>query len=230
LWAVGHDRRGGKPIEEVYVDGFRHLLDALHADCDRFIYISSTGVYGQREGQWVDEDSRCEPTRAGGQACLAAERNLLASRWSQRAIILRLAGIYGPHRLPRLSELMAGQPLSTDPEGVINLIHVEDAARTVLVAAEASVPLPRVFVVADGQPVARGEFYATLARLAGAPPPRFDAAAASPRSRGQGGGHKRVSNRRMLCELGVAPRYPSYREGLAAVAEQDRTDAGRDHH
>lgn len=217
VWSVGHDRGSGKSIHEVYVDGFVNLLAALDEGTRRVLYVSSTGVYGQQDGSWVDEESLCEPTRAGGQACLAAEQQLWSSSWSTRAVVLRLAGIYGPGRLPRLKELLAGEPLRCDPKGVINLIHVDDAAAVVTRVVDLPLVLPRTYLVADGQPVARGEFYQELALRTHVPPPSFQVGAGSVGSARRAGSHKRVSNERLINELGVQLLYPSYREGLAAV-------------
>ena len=108
----------------------------------RVIYISSTGVYGQTDGTWVDESTECRPTRAGGQACLAAEQLLLQSAWAARTLILRLAGIYGPQRLPRLRQLQSGESLDTAPLGLLNLIHVDDAAQVVRQVADQALSLP----------------------------------------------------------------------------------------
>jgi nucleoside-diphosphate-sugar epimerase len=215
LMAVGWDRSSGKAISEVYVGGLTNLLAALPSQLGRLIYISSTGVYAQTDSQWVDEESVCEPQREGGVACLAAERRLLQSPYADRTVILRLAGIYGPQRLPKQSDLMAGKALAVDPEGLINLIHVDDAASTVLAASAAELELPRCFCVADGQPVRRREFYAELARQLGTGPPSFTPPRAAARSRGSTS--KRVTNQRMLRELLVKLEYPSFREGLASV-------------
>jgi nucleoside-diphosphate-sugar epimerase len=218
LWAVGHDRQAGPSIEEVYVEGLRNALSALDNDTRRLIYISSTGVYGQRDGGWVDERSPTEPIRRGGRACRAAEQVLLQSSWADRTVILRLAGIYGPGRLPRLRQLRAGQPLDSDPDAVINLIHVEDAAEAVVCAAQRVLQLPATFLIGDGHPVPRRDFYETLAQLAHTEPPRFTTPGAAASDRSRSGSHKRVRNDRMIAELGVSLRYRSYREGLAAVA------------
>jgi nucleoside-diphosphate-sugar epimerase len=223
LWSVGYERETGQAIHTVYVDGLRNLLGILPDSVGRVIYISSTGVYAQTDGTWVNEATECRPTRAGGQACLAAEQLLLQSTWAARTLILRLAGIYGPQRLPRLRQLQSGQSLDTDPLGLLNLIHVDDAAQVVRQVTDQALPLPRVFLVADGHPVLRGTFYTEVARLWGTPAANFGTApgdvppgdaAASSRS----GSHKRVSSERMQAELGIRLQYPSYREGLAAIA------------
>ena len=237
LLAVGFDRLAGMTMHEVYVSGLCNVLDALPAETGRVIYISSTGVYGQTDGQWVDEQSECRPTREGGRACLAAEQALWEHPLGARAVVLRLAGIYGPGRLPQLDHILEGQPISAPGDGYLNLIHVSDAVRAVL-AAQQRAELGQIYLVSDGQPATRREFLVEMARLLDAPDPRF---LDSPeREKGSGvfdandpqgrpgkrlptpfperaTGSKRVRNRRMLRELGIEPDYPSFREGLAAI-------------
>jgi nucleoside-diphosphate-sugar epimerase len=216
LFALGFDRRKAQSIHDVYVGGIRNAIRRLPEDVEKFIYISSTGVYGQFREQEVDEDSPCEPSREGGRACLEAENLVRQSKYSERAIILRLAGIYGPGRIPRAADLLAGRPIDAPARGWLNLIQVDDAARIVLLAEERAAA-PRVYVVSDGQPVIRGEFYAELARLLGAPPPRFvDPPAGSPAA-ARAASDKRINPRRMFLELSPQLVYPSYRAGLAAI-------------
>ena len=93
------------------------VLEALPDGVQKLIYISSTGVYGDFGGGWVDEESPCQPERAGGQACLAAEQLLAQHAGGAQAIVLRLAGIYGPDRLPYLQALAEGRPLERRPKG-----------------------------------------------------------------------------------------------------------------
>ncbi len=225
LWAVGFDRSSGRSQRDVYVQGWDNLLVRLPPETGRIIYVSSTGVYGQQDGSWVDEQSDCRPQRPGGQACLDAEQLLLASRWSSRAIILRLAGIYGPQRIPRLAQVLAGVALPSDPQATINLIHVDDAASAVAAAALwAGVP-PALFLIADDQPVLRQSFYQELARLYEAPPPVFTPPPDG--ARGRASSHKRVANGRMKDELGVVLRFASYREGLAAIRGGERASCDR---
>jgi nucleoside-diphosphate-sugar epimerase len=216
LVAVGYDRSCGKAIHDVYVKGLRRVLSGLPKSIGRLIYISSTGVYGQTEGQWVDEDAPCRPQRAAGQACLEAEKLLAEHPLGERTVILRLAGIYGPGRVPRVETIRAGEPLPANPDSILNLIHIEDAVEAVL-AAEQRAEAPRCYLVSDGNPVVRREFYAHLAELIDAEPPRF----VSP---GQSGSQrdlsdKRVSNKRMLNELDVTLRHPDFRSGLSAIFE-----------
>lgn len=217
LWAVGFDRHSGKTIQQVYVDGLHNVVKRLPSSVSKFIYISSTGVYGQDDGQWVDEDSACQPIRSGGKACLAAEQLV----WQhQQAIILRLAGIYGPGRIPRRAELQAGQPMAATGSGYLNLIHVDDAAAVVVKAAADAKP-PALYVVSDGQPATRRQYYDELARLLHTSPPNFTSPSSDQSDRKRAGTNKRVRNRRMLDELQVRLQHPSFREGLAAIIEYE---------
>ena len=104
LFAVGFDRAAGGSIDEVYAGGVQNVLAALPSDVGRVIYISTTGVYGNAGGEWVDEDTPPDPQRDGGRASLAAEQVLAASPFASRGVVLRLAGIYGPGRIPFLGQ------------------------------------------------------------------------------------------------------------------------------
>ncbi|MEX2173376.1 MAG: NAD-dependent epimerase/dehydratase family protein [Pirellulaceae bacterium] len=220
LFAVGYDRGGSGSIHDVYVGGLGRVLVQLPPAVQRLIYISSTGVFGQAAGDQVDEDSACQPTREGGRACLAAEQLLQSSLLADRSIILRLAGIYGPARIPRSKDLLAGRPIDAPAAGWLNLIHVEDAARIVLAAEQQAEP-PKLYVVSDGQPVLRDNYYRHLANLLGSPAPRFVEPPADSPAAARAGSDKRVNPWRLYSELSPELLYPSYREGLAAiVAEQ----------
>ena len=216
LFAVGFDRNAGPSMREVYVQGLRNVLSALPPATRRFIYISSTGVYGQTDGRWVDEDSDCHPTREGGRVTLAAEATLRASPLWSGSMILRLAGIYGPGRVPRLDNVIDGRPVPAAPDGYLNLIHVEDAARAVL-AAETCEIAGDVLNISDGHPMRRREFYEELARLLDVPPPGFVVPPADSPSAQRGLSDKRVSNQRTLKRLGLSFNFPTYREGLACL-------------
>lgn len=221
LFAVGYDRTTGAAIQDVFVNGWQATLDALNeANLRRIIYISSTGVYGQTSGDAVDENSPTVPDREGGKACLAAERLLAAHRLGSKGIVLRMAGLYGPGRIPNVADIRRGEPLSVAEQGFLNLIHIDDAARIVL-AAEASEIAPRTYVVSDGEPVERRAYYEELASLLAAPTPRFlTPDVNSPRS-ARGNSSKRINNARLRAELSVGLRYPSYREGLAAIVASE---------
>jgi nucleoside-diphosphate-sugar epimerase len=215
LYCVGYGADSGSSRWALYVDGLRAVLDAVSPDVRRVIFISSTGVYAETRGGWVDEDSACGPSRESGRALLAGEQVLASHRLGDRGIVLRLAGIYGPGRLPGKAELVSSEPLAIPVGQYINLIHVEDAAAAVL-AAEAHAKPPRRYIVSDGHPAERREYLAELARQLGLSPPAFrdplPGEAANRR-----GGDKRASNRRMIEELHVKLAYPTYRDGLRSL-------------
>lgn len=216
LYAVAPDRR--TPSTDPYAvwsAGLANALDALRRSSPgaRFLFVSSTGVYGSTDGAEVDEASPLRPEDDSARALQAAEQ-LLGERWPS-AVVLRFAGIYGPGRLIRAQALQAGEPIPADPEKWLNLIQVEDGAAAVL-AAEARAAAGAVYNVSDGHPVRRREFYGYLARLLNAPEPRFAPPAPGTMSFRHDRADRRVSNRRLREELGLVLRYPSYREGLAA--------------
>jgi len=221
LFSVGYDRGTAQSIHDVYAGGVQNVLDALPHGTKRFIYISTTGVYGPAGGAWVDEVTPPDPRREGGRASLAAERILTAHPLGKRSVTLRLAGIYGPGRIPFLNQLREGQPIPAPSAGYLNLIHVDDAASVVL-AADRLPELddgPRIYCVSDGLPVERGEFYREAARQIGAPPPTFvQPEPESPRAE-RAAANRRVCNDRMLRELGVVLLYANYRAGVAAIVE-----------
>ncbi len=208
LFAVGRDRRSGATMFDVHVTGFRAVLDALRGPAVRVIYTSSTGVYGQDVGEWVDETSVCEPASEAGRACLAAERLLFAHARGNDAVVLRLAGLYGPGRVPHAADITAGKPLAGSEHAYLNLIHVDDAARAVVAAANVRHFSDRTFVVSDGQPQTRGAYAAFLAAHLGVAAPSFEGAASL---------GKRVRNDRAISALELALRYPSYCEGLTCL-------------
>ncbi|MDX1964573.1 MAG: SDR family oxidoreductase [Pirellulales bacterium] len=221
LWSVGYDRHASPDQHTVYVEGLGNVLAALPEKFGKIISISSTGVYGQGAGELIDEDSPAEPTRTGGRACLAAEQLLLSHAHGQRAVILRLAGIYGPQRVPNRAAFTGGAVLDVNPDSYLNLIHVEDAVQAVELAWERAAP-PRTYLIADGHPVSRAHYYAEVARLLNAPPPIFNAidppavpsAGMTPR---RGSGNKRIDNSRFVHELRPQFIFPDYRAGLAAI-------------
>ena len=219
LFSVGYDRGAGHSIDRVYVEGLRAVLDALPSPAPRLIYTSSTGVFSQDDGSWVDERSVCDPLRRGGRACLAAERVLAEHPVGRRSIVLRLAGLYGPGRIPRLDDLRAGRPIAAPGHGHLNLIYVDDAASVVLAAENKAQP-PRLYLVSDGQPTSRRDFYRELARQLDAPPPRFEAPPPDAPAAIRAGSDKRVRNARMLAELGVSLDCPSFCHGLAAAVSE----------
>ncbi|MEZ6128412.1 MAG: NAD-dependent epimerase/dehydratase family protein [Planctomycetaceae bacterium] len=197
LWAVGFDRSAGVPREQIWLDGLKRLIEGLSSAPQRFLYVSSTSVYGQTDGETINEHSATNPVTEGGQCCLQAEqlaREVLADRFpTTQLLVLRMAGIYGPDRLlRRTQDLLSKSPLAGEPDHDLNLIHVDDAVRMVRYAASA-MNIPDVINVVNSGTVTRRIYYERLAELVSAPAPVFDGAGNStlrPRS-----GNKRVTSR-----------------------------------
>ncbi len=184
-------------------------------------YLSTTGVYGDRGGAWVDEDSALEPTSVRSERRVAAERAWLALH-QDRGLplhIFRLAGIYGPGR-SAFDQVRAGTARRIDKPGqVFSRIHVDDIA-TVLEASIARPHPGRAYNLCDDDPAPPAEVVAQACALIGREPPPlvpFEAAGLSAMARSFYRDNKRVSNRRIKEELGVALAYPDYRAGLAAI-------------
>jgi nucleoside-diphosphate-sugar epimerase len=188
-------------------------------------YLSTTGVYGDRAGRWVFEDSPLHP-----QSQEAVRRAAAEAVWSGRgASIFRLPGIYGPRRsaFDRLRDGTARRLVK--PGHLFSRIHVDDLAAGV----EASLRRPsprRVYNLCDDEPAPAAEVTAYAAGLMGIEPPPeelLDPNALSPAARRFWGESKRVSNALAKAELGWRPLYPTYREGLAAVWAAEGGLSGR---
>jgi nucleoside-diphosphate-sugar epimerase len=220
LYAVAHDPRDPHSRHEVYVDGLAHVLSALPTMVQRLIFISSTGVYGQGDGDWVNEDTPVSPRREAGREFLAAEELLAQHPLGQRTVVLRAAGLYGPGRVPRQADIRAGRPLPAPTQGYLNLIHVEDLAEIVLAAEVRAVP-PCMYLASDGQPVDRRTYYEYVAQLLGAPALQWIAPPPDSPAAIRAGSSKRVDSRRLREAWGVRLRYPGYREGLAAILAEE---------
>ncbi|MEE4121211.1 MAG: SDR family oxidoreductase [Paracoccaceae bacterium] len=188
-------------------------------------YLSTTGVYGDAEGDWVDEDSPLAPgTERGRRRALAEEQwRTVSEDGGWPLAIFRLAGIYGPGRGP-FQRIRSGEARRiVKPGQVFSRIHVDDIAQVVAAAMarpEAAEPGGTAFNVCDDDPAPPQDVLKEAARLLGLPPPPevpFDAAEMSPMARSFYAETKRVRNDRIKKRLGVRLLYPTYREGLAAV-------------
>lgn len=218
FYSVGFDRNAGVAFRTVYVDGLGAALGRLADRAGRLVYASSTGVYGQDDGGWVDEDSPTDPTHESGRVVLDAETMLkeAAARLGLPVVIVRFSGLYGPGRIPRRVALERGEPIVGDPERPLNLVHVDDAAEATIAALDRGEP-GRTYLVSDDRPIARREYYATVAKLLGAPAPRFvQPEPGSPEALREESS-KRISNHRMRIELGVSLAYPDINAGLPAA-------------
>jgi len=192
----------------VFVDGLRRVMDALDpAALRRVLFVSSSAVYGDHDGDWVDEDTPADPPGINGAVLLEAERQLAARPVA--SIALRLAGLYGPGRLQLIERLRTGQArVPRDYAHWANRIHVDDAAEAVAHLLALPEPQP-VYIGTDDTPLPIDVLYDHLAHLAGAPRPAAGSAPA-------GIGSKRLSNARLRAS-GWAPRWPDARDGYAAL-------------
>lgn len=188
----------------------------------RVVYISTTGVYGDCGGAWVDESWPPRPLTARSRRRLDAEQRLQdwAATSGGELVILRVAGIYGPDRLP-LERIRAGQPVIAPEESPwSNRIHADDLVEICLAALERA-PAGAIYNVSDGQPSTMTDYFDRIAAAAGLPlPPRIPLAAAaaqlSPAMLSYVQESRRLSNRKLLDELGLTLRYPTLAAGLAA--------------
>jgi len=188
-------------------------------------YLSTIGVYGNHHGEWIDEETPTAAPRGRKSARVEAE-NEWEALVKERGVpldIFRLAGIYGPGRSP-IDRIRAGDARCIVKAGqVFNRIHVEDIAQTVIAAIrrERRGGASRIYNVADDEPAPPQDVLRYAAELLGAPPPPeipFEDADLSPMGRSFYEDNKRVHNTKIKRELGVVLRYPSYREGLQALA------------
>jgi nucleoside-diphosphate-sugar epimerase len=214
LYAVGMDRSSGKSMRDVYVAGLANVLTVLRPP-NRFIYVSSTSVYGQTDGREVDECSQTEPIEESGR--IVREAELMLQERHPNAIILRFAGIYGPDRVLRKQAILNGEPLIGDADKWLNLIHVADGVQAVL-AAESQGRPGEIYNIADDHPVRRRDFYTFLAELLGGRPAHFES---PPAAKAPPEANRRISNRKARTELGFVPAFPSYRAGLPNAVKGD---------
>jgi len=186
-------------------------------------YLSTTGVYGDHRGAWVDETTPLSPATERGRRRVAAEAEWQAIR-GLPLHIFRLAGIYGPGRGPFEKVRQGTARRIVKPGQVFSRIHVDDIAQVL----EASIDRPRpgaVYNLCDDAPAPPEDVIAHAAELLGVPVPEaipFEAAEISPMARSFYAESKRVSNRRIKDELGVRLHHPDYRSGLAALLAEER--------
>jgi nucleoside-diphosphate-sugar epimerase len=218
LVSIPPDERGDPVLHE-------HAADIAALPALRWVgYLSTTGVYGDRGGDWVDERSPLLPTGERGRRRVAAEAGWLKLQREHGVPvhIFRLAGIYGPGR-SALETVRQGRAQRVDKPGqVFSRIHVADLV-AVLRASMAKPAPGAIYNVCDDDPAPPEAVIAHAFTLLGQEPPPlvpFDRAALSPMARSFYDDNKRVDNRRMKEELGVRLRYPSYREGLAALLRE----------
>ncbi|WP_380675479.1 SDR family oxidoreductase [Salinigranum sp. GCM10025319] len=219
VFAASSGGRGADAARRVFVRGLENAVEAFAGRDDppeRLVYTSSTGVYGDHGGDWVDEDTRIEPTTEKTQVLAEAEDVALSAPFP--SAVARFAGLYGPDRY-RLGRYLTG-PVT---EGYLNMVHRADAAGAVRFALEEAID--GVVLIVDDEPVSKWEFADWLADECGVDRPpkrtkedRLDAGDLSEAARRRILTSKRCSNRR-LRELGYEFTYPTYREGYRAAID-----------
>jgi nucleoside-diphosphate-sugar epimerase len=201
-------RGGADQYRAVYLDGTRHLLEALTPQ--RFLFASSTSVYAQTDGGWVMEESAAEPSRDTGRVLRETEEFVLA----RGGIVARLAGIYGPGRSVLLRKFFSGEAvIEGDGRRWINQIHRDDIASAFKVLVEHGPS--GIYNVCDDRPMTQAELYGRLAEKFGQPLPPHGPIDPN---RKRGWTNKRVSNAKLRA-LGWVPRWPGFFEAVAGEEE-----------
>ena len=190
-------------------------------------YLSTTGVYGDRDGGWVDEDTPVAPKVQRARRRVAAEQAWVAALPGRPVDLFRVAGIYGPGR-SAFDDLRSGQARRVlKPDHLFGRIHRDDIAAAVWAAMQQERPPgPRVLNLADDEPAASADVTAEAAGLLGvAPPPLVLFAEAvggmSAMGRSFWSENRRVRSEKTQAQLGLRWRYPTYREGLRAILQQE---------
>ena len=204
------DRREEPAYRATFVDGLRHLLDALgDRPLRRVLLVSSSAVYGDHGGDWVDESTPPAPAGFNGKILLEAEQWL--AKQPTPSIVLRLAGLYGPGRLQLLERLRAGQVRV--PRAVVhwaNRMQVDDAAAAIAHLLTLDDPLP-LYLGVDSTPLPLDVLYDYLAERVGAALPGEGPAPPDV-------GSKRLDNARLRAS-GFVPQWPDARDGYAALID-----------
>jgi len=217
IYILTPDDRSEQSYRRVFEQGVNNLLDIFsrkNPDA-RFIFVSSTSVYGQSHGEWVDEDSLTEPAGITGQIILQAEKTVLSHGDSN--CIVRFSGIYGRDRRRLLDIVARGGKVQYDPPSYTNRIHRDDCVGVLRFISNkmlGGVRVEPVYLATDDDPATRWDVYQYLAAKLGLEPPQ---AATLPHDADQ---NKRCSNRR-LKQLGYEFSYKSYRQGYDFIEPAD---------
>ena len=200
---------GAESYRQIYLQGARHLVAAFPGS--RLLYTSSTSVYAQKEGEWVDETSPAEPTHETGKILRETEDYVCENG----GLVARLAGIYGPGRSALLRKFLSGTArIDGDGGRFLNQAHRDDIASALfhlLTLRDEARGKERIFNVADHEPMTQRACYEWLAQKLGRPLPP---SGTTPEPRKRGTSNKRVSSAR-LRDLGWVARYPKFTIGMA---------------
>lgn len=211
LLTVSSDGRDEQLYRSAYLDGPTTLLRALRDRGDRVarvVFTSSSAVYGQLDSEWVDERSPTAPSSATARVLVDAEQAIPEVGFP--TTVLRLTGIYGPGRTRLVDTVRDGRAVVSSTPAWTNRIHAADAGAALVHLVRLGDDAPPVVVGTDDRPATRAEVYRFLARLLDVDGPVVDDERAPDR------GSKRCRNL-LLRSTAWAPRYPTFREGYAAV-------------
>ena len=235
---VSSAKGGVEEYRQVYLQGTRNLLYWLSASPPKkFVYTSSTSVYGQNDGSLVQETSPTEPASETGRVLVETENLLRAAAQQGKfpAVILRVAAIYGPGRghlflrfLKNEAEIAGNGerilnmihrdedalPVAGNGERILNMIHRDDLVGVLIGALKSGRP-GEIYNAVDDEPVAQIHFFRWLSQRLGKPMPPFSSEAGNG-ARKRGFTSKKVSNHRLKMELGYHFKYPTFRHGYAA--------------
>jgi nucleoside-diphosphate-sugar epimerase len=231
-WVVSTVSSGRGGLEEyraTYLTGARCLLQWLEQrPPKKFVYTSSTGVYGQDDGSLVKESSLTEPLSPTAQVLVEAERLMFESFRTHGLpiVIFRLAGIYGPDRTYFLRQFLSDElRLADQGSRIMNMVHRDDVVRAIITGLEHGRP-GEAYNVVDDEPVSQVHFFRWLADALGRPMPRSWADQGK-KDRKRGPTNKRVCNRKLKMELGFSFRFPTYREGYTAELARLESQSNR---
>ncbi len=225
VYAASANGYSAEAYRAAYYSGLRHLLDALRDQGlpGRVLFTSSTGVYTQDGGEWLDEDSPTTANRPTAQALLDGEA--LIHDLEVSGTVVRFSGIYGPGRTRLIDSVADGSArLEPKDDRCLNHIHRDDCAGILahLLTVESPSPL---YLGTDCEPRPRNDLLRWIAGELGVPePPSRDEPEPNTRP-SERGGNRRYRNQRIL-DTGYAFRYPTYREGYGALISERRDSAG----
>jgi nucleoside-diphosphate-sugar epimerase len=202
----------------VFVDGLANVLAVLKtvSSIKRIFWVSSTSVYHQADGQWVDEESSTDPGSFSGRRLLQAEQLLAASGFVYS--VIRFAGIYGPGRRRLIEQVIAGQGCEKLPPLYTNRIHREDCVgflSHLIEQDQQGEKVERCYIGVDSEPVAMWQLKSWLAQQLGVDPNSLTSVEQTRRS------SKRCSNQRLLSS-GYQLLYPSYQQGYLALLADEK--------
>jgi nucleoside-diphosphate-sugar epimerase len=215
---VSSDKGGPEEYRQVFLEGTKALIAWMReSPPKKFIYTSSTSVYGQTDGSQVKETAITQPATETGKILVETEKLLADAvlRFKVPAVVLRVAGIYGPDRGHLFQQFLRGEAkLDGDGSRVLNMIHVDDLVGAILAALKSGRP-GEIYNAVDDEPIPQLHFFRWLSETMGKPmPPAASASETAARKRGVTS--KRVVNRKLVMELGCRFKYPNFRLGYTA--------------